>query len=282
MRDAVPRLSDNFAQAMFLVPEGGVSWRDGYAYSTALKRWVKLRVLVGRHDNAVDQMLLLDENPDLMQRFLLINGSEKGIQKFANRFGWLGVGEHFHAEPRPDASTFVGESFASWQIEMARLHAVVDVLLHLKQNPSGLKLRKLIRWGKAGVCYLDDKGMYAEIASNDGTNKELLGIWKPGDVLGPARHFLIQQTSKHLRPVSPAVWLVENQFRPILGPTTLISAIWLQFLMEELCGKGRILRCAGKSRAAHFFVAIRSKKTVCGRCLAAERQKRRRVRQRNG
>jgi hypothetical protein len=61
--------------------------------------------------------------------------------------------------------------------------------------------------------------------------------WQRGDMIGPAKFFVMNQTIDHLRSVNPSLIEINGRFHPALRPANLLSAIWLQFQMEEVCGE---------------------------------------------
>jgi len=170
---------------------------------------------------------------------LLMKDGENAL-KFANKYGLL--------KPQPvhnlvfrngDSGQQVqlGESLLWWQEEISDLATCLKLWDMVSSDDKELK--DIVLWHRDGIALkLDDS--YIHLVGR--TNMNLLARWHRGDIKGPALYYISLEMDKRLlNALTPRMPALQNR-EVYFVPDTLLSAIWLMFLLE-IRGSTRILRC---------------------------------------
>lgn len=187
---------------------------------------------------------------------------DKSIIEFANRYGLLG--KYVMLMRHGDGVLAWGESLERWKYEsrtMGTLLAIWDMV----QNKDAGRLGQIIIWPRPYNITLlrllseyDERqkrwvvnqhkgsryapGLVTEVLASPDINPELLERWKVGMPVEPAKYYVYHKINKHLEGhVAPKI-LPFFKDRIYLFPDSLLSALWVMFLME-IMGNIRIRQC---------------------------------------
>jgi hypothetical protein len=183
----------------------------------------------------------------------------KGILEFARQYGPLGEGVEEITE-MPDGSLRFVEPLRAWRNAIGWLSEAVR-LWDLVQKGDSATLSKVIRWdGNKTVRYRATKVFWSQVRGTDkelppdqqgfldelntiaGTNfhPEIFATFPVGDVIGPARYFVLQLVNAYLETTAQPGLLWDNKHKRILlrnYPLSLLGAIFLQFSTAILSGR---------------------------------------------
>jgi len=179
----------------------------------------------------------------LFRTFSQVLPTPQGVLEFADEFGQLGgrcredvidpSPSKLPSEGQP-ASLLKGESLLTWVKEILPMRALV-CLWDAARKAETSTLAKWIRWQDGGVIYdlqVDEFRAAGMLAASD-YHPQSLARFAPGDVVQPAWHLLQVELNSHLREHSAMPQLVwdqrQSELRVCLIPTSLISALWVQF-----------------------------------------------------
>ena len=211
----------------------------------------------------------LRDCPELFSDFEALEPTADQILDFANRYGWLGIGELL--VQGKTASVEGGEGINLWREAIREIQACFQVSEWI-DTPNEAELSRRVEWEKDGVLFhwaaigrqpvdptpfVDkrrDKALQGLIGkaawvqhnwvASKTFNPELLARWTRGDVLGPANAWLVQRANIHIR---GKIWLglildLDGSRRPVIRADSLLSAIWHQFY-SHLIGQSKFIRC---------------------------------------
>ncbi len=212
----------------------------------------------------------LRDCPELFSDFEALEPTAEQIQEFANRFGWLGIGELLVRAKT--GSVEQGEGLNLWREAIREIQACFQVSEWIDAGDEA-ELSKRVEWKSDHVLFhwvaigrepidpapfLDKRRKdalsdligketvwfaHGSVASK--TDKpELMARWPRGDVLGPANAWLVNRVNKHIR---NKAWLglildLDGKRMPVIRAENLLSAIWYQFY-SHLIGESKFIRC---------------------------------------
>jgi hypothetical protein len=164
----------------------------------------------------------------------------KNALKFASKYGLLqrkSVHNLVFRNGDTGQQVQLGESLLWWQEEISDLAACLKLWDMISSDDEELK--DIVLWHRDGIALkLDDSYIY--LVSR--TNMNLLARWHRGDLKGPALYYISLEMDKRLlNALTPRMPALKNR-EVYFVPDTLLSAIWLMFLLE-IRGSTRILRC---------------------------------------
>jgi hypothetical protein len=179
------------------------------------------------------------EVPGLYREFARIQSLEEALA-FVRSHGLLGLIEHH--EPHKRFHSPLEESARHWLEELSRMKVAVEVW--------DLVQAKDIKSLKQKISVTEDFAFLKPwpggriIAQRGARNCAWLQRWRHGDVLGPARLFLIEEVNLMLAGKTSAQLLLnrDGTVQPHNAPVSLLAAIWLQF-SEIVSGKRIERRC---------------------------------------
>jgi hypothetical protein len=170
----------------------------------------------------------------------LVTKDEKHTLKFTDKYGLL---KHRPAHNlvfrKVDTGQQVqmGESLLWWQEEISDLAACLKLWDMVSSDDKELK--DIVLWHRDGIALkLDDS--YIHLVGR--TNMNLLSRWNRGDLKGPALYYISLEMDKRLlNALTPRMLALQNR-EVYFFPASLLSAIWLMFLLE-ISGRTRLLPC---------------------------------------
>ncbi|MHB8780333.1 MAG: hypothetical protein ACYC55_02960 [Candidatus Geothermincolia bacterium] len=205
------------------------------------------------------------DEQDLFLKFIKTDLSEAGILQFANKYGWLGIGDPLANRPLEH-----GEGLNVWKNAISQMAPLIDVWKWVGQKEE-CKLEKIVQWSD------DRKSVTIEHGGILAVRKEaypgIFAEWPPGDVYGPAKLFLLLSVNKQLKGVSPALLFERGRLSEFWRPDNLLSALWLQFF-NAITGKNQYRSCA----ICHELMDVtgaRPDKVVHVRCREREKKRKR-------
>ncbi len=176
----------------------------------------------------------LQEHPGLAREFAAISDANAALE-FATRYGLLGL----RGPGREDVGA---EDVGSWLLEAHRLQMALHVwdLLDAKDTRG---LRGIFRWEEGSVMARFPNRVTRWIAGT-AHNPQWLRVWHHGDVVGPAKLFLVEEFNQVMDgKASPTLLLDANgNFKPYSTPVSLLAALWLQF-SEVMTGVRALKPC---------------------------------------
>src|SRR5262249_45675160 len=129
----------------------------------------------------------------------------------------------------------LGERVQDWLMQarrLKRLYQIWDLLEADNKNELG----HIIRWDTNGVIALfpevNPLGEHTGTAIAHGIrNIDWLKRWKPGDVIGPAKLYLVDQFNENMHQMASPMLLLDAKgaLRPYNSPASLLAALWLEF-----------------------------------------------------
>ncbi len=175
----------------------------------------------------------LEEHPGLARKFAEISDPDAVLQ-FAVQYGVLGLDGL--GQDSGD------EDVMMWLLEASQLRRALGVwdLLDSKDMPG---LREIFKW--------KDKSVIARFPNSKATrwitspgNQRWLQVWKPGDVIGPAKLFLAEEFNRVMNVMaSPTILLdAKGNFKTYSVPVSLLAAMWLEF-SEIVTGVRKLQPC---------------------------------------
>jgi len=170
----------------------------------------------------------------------LLNKDVKYILSFANKYGLLRRHDAHNLvfrNPSTGQQVQMGESLLWWHEEILDLASSLKLWDMILSKDKGLK--DIILWHRDGIVIRLDSG---DIQLVNRANMNLLTKWTRGVVRGPALYYLSLELNKRLvNSLTPRMTGLQEQ-EVYFYPDTLLSAIWLMFLLE-INGCTRLLRC---------------------------------------
>ena len=187
---------------------------------------------------------------------------DKSIIEFANRYGLLG--KTVFLIPPGGGEVAVGESLERWRYE-SRAMGVLLAIWDMVQKKAAGKLGQIIIWPGTNdhiilrlLSEYDESqkrwvvtqhkgegyvpGLVSELMASPQINPELLRRWQVGMPIEPAKYYVSHNVNKHIEGhVCPKI-LPFLEDRIYLFPDSLLSALWVMFLME-ITGNIRIRQC---------------------------------------
>jgi hypothetical protein len=237
-------------------------------------------ILVGPPNEALRAYEPLVEETGLFLTFAHLDGTEAEFLRFANTHGRLGTYHNIY----PD-----GEPLYEWQ----RHHRQMRFLAELREETLKVRphLRDIVRWEENEVVFRFPKfdilqtETSPEWAEFRPRLKSRMGLplFRPGDLLGPARWFLAHEIDDWFRelenwakPTATRMVWSEQERRPqfVFGPKSLLGAMVCQFA-AALHGSWPFKDCAychkffrlapGINRANRFTCSITCKQYLHNR-----------------
>lgn len=162
------------------------------------------------------------------------------ILKFANKYGLLRrQPAHNLVFRNPDTGKQVqmGESLPWWQEEIIDLASCLKLWDMIRSAHKELK--DTVLWHRDGIVIRLDNN---DIQLVNRANMNLLAKWTKGDTKGPALYYLSLELDKRLANALTPRISASQEHDIYFYPDTLLSAIWLMFLLETSSAT-RILLC---------------------------------------
>lgn len=165
---------------------------------------------------------------------------KKDTLKFANKYGLL-MHQPAHNLVFRNVDTGqqvqLGESLLWWQEEISDLASCLKLWDMVSSDDKELK--DVVLWHRDGIALkLDDSYMHLVRR----TNMNLLARWHRGDLKGPALYYIaLEMDRRLLNSLTPRMLALQNR-EVYFSPASLLSAIWLMFLLE-ISGSTRLLPC---------------------------------------
>lgn len=217
------------------VPEFGFEWSSPDRKEVAKRTG---RVLIPKPADRARYYLPLQDEPGLFKTFAELEPDEEGVLAFANKYGLLGI-----AAPLPVSISGVvelsAETMSSWldQVEaMRRLLRLLDCI----QSSNKRELAKRVTWDADGVSVHwtsvlgGAKYESHHILATNEIHPERLARFSRGDLIQPALLYLQIEINKEMKKhPAPARLLRERdgKLSVYCVPSSLISAMWLQFAL---------------------------------------------------
>lgn len=219
----------------------------------------KEKVIIDDSDEPV-QSLLLVENPHttgyvgywplaetkLFLKFAETPPTKEGILAFANVYGKLNP-VHGVFVPKKDGQSglIFTDTLTSWQNEIHQIKQAVQIWEWLKDDNRNA-LRKVIVWSKdcKSVEYVVSEGLSIEVSSE--SKREVFARFPTGGVVLPAQHLIQILINKKLEThsIMPRLFMDDtNHLVGYLTPSSLLSAMWLQFYLAVI-GEREYKRCS--------------------------------------
>ena len=185
-------------------------------------------------------------NGTLLWRLADTEIAEPAIKEFADAFGLLSDDTMCWPEYRSEA--FSGDPYATWREEIVRARRVLHLRAAAEAADNSI-LKKAIRWNarKDSVRLVgkDETLKYSILIASPDRYPETLALFKPGDLVMPARimvaRFVNEQLSKLTSP--QLLWDEQTQrFGIYLRPKNLLGAIWNQFA-QIIDARKEITKC---------------------------------------
>jgi hypothetical protein len=170
----------------------------------------------------------------------LVDKDINHILDFANRYGLLrrhAVHDLIFRNPDTGHQVQMGESLLWWQEEIIELDSCLklwDMILSREKAISDILL-----WHRDGITIRFGN---EDVQLVNRANMNLLDKWDRGDTRGPALYFLSLEMEKRLVNTLTAKISDSGEQEVYFYPDSLLSAIWLMFLLE-ISGSSRLLRC---------------------------------------
>ena len=171
--------------------------------------------------------------------------TEQAIRQFANNYGLLGRTVAILMPNVRTTSIAEGESLDAWKAEISLMKAAVH-LWDLIRTRDLKALRARVRWHPndvvdyyaqfdigdivASIPELDPETTYMDLRVLD-----MLDVFQAGDVVGPALFFLSRILTNKLEngvSLATSVDLAHSTLRMSFSPSTLLTAMWLQFALS--------------------------------------------------
>jgi hypothetical protein len=287
------------------VPDNGYEWCDS-AKLDFCSREAQLspQYLIKRTGMTKRMTRPLEDTPGLFLEFIELQPTLEAILSFANRYGWLGCHVPFVIKGAKDIQE--GEGFFRWTEEilvMARVWKVWTILSNKDGRARRYDLQELIRWvpegdeiriqnkkivGRTRPCvtirFNDSPNNPAveTIADADYISPELYRQWTKGELVEPARAFVLKTVNQKLQgTVSPRLLFHQDStIHPYLLPHHLLGCLWLQ-VYKAMAGEHPFARCGecGKWMDVSQHTKRKAYHPKCARTRAQRGWRRRLARQ---
>ncbi len=219
--------------------------------------------------------------PPLWSQFADLDTDPASINKFANKYGWLGVGKWvITAGSERKKHMPIGERLTQWKDEIKTFKRVAQVWEWVQNEDAG-KLGQVIVWHDNAVAFelKGDDGSILEfrLIAGEMEHPELFRTWERGKTTAPAKLYLLKVVNEHLAGVQPRLLLNKKGcLQEYIYPANLLSSVWYEF-SQVLSGQRKIRRC----EICHRIMDVtesRSNKTQHTTCGNRERQDRMKAR----
>jgi len=210
----------------------------------------------------------LEEEPGISRRFASLNDPD-GVLAFANAYGLLGFENVPRLQAYREEIDKAGERVAEWLGEAQQLRRLFEVW-DLVQAGNKRPLGRIIQWSRYGVSAMFPDTSRCAIA--DGVrNAAWIDRWKPGEVFGPAKLFLLDQFNQNMGQMASPMLLLDakGNLRPYNSPASLLGALWLEFgqvasgvrkqLVCESCGQWMDVTNNRSHKRKHANCSLREK-----------------------
>jgi hypothetical protein len=170
----------------------------------------------------------------------LVIKKEDEILKFVNKYGFLKrhpVHNLVFRDRKMGRQVQLGESLLWWQEEISDLAACLK--LWDMVSSSDRELKDIVLWHRDGIALKLDNS-YVHLVSRK--NMNLLNRWHKGDPKGPALYYISLEIDIRLLNTLTPRMPDPKECEIFFFPDSLLSAIWLMFLLE-VSGGTRLLRC---------------------------------------
>jgi hypothetical protein len=170
----------------------------------------------------------------------LATKKEDEILKFVNRYGFLKrhpVHNLVFRDRKMGRQVQLGESLIWWQEEISDLAACLK--LWDMVSSSDRELKDIVLWHRDGIALKLDNS-YVHLVGRK--NMNLLNRWHKGDPKGPALYYISLEIDIRLLNTLTPRMPNPKESEIFFFPDSLLSAIWLMFLLE-ISGGTRLLRC---------------------------------------
>jgi hypothetical protein len=245
------------------VPKGGIVWRG---------TGEEARLVPKESEPEIIAIYPAKKSPTLFREFALLfdDYTPEAILGFANRYGWLGLGEKIET---PDGKEIPAEKLESWRHHIARLWSFIRAWdLASGRNLRAMKEHlEIVGGGKAERAQVTPDG--GEVLGN----LELPGPDAPdhASLLRARRHLkeivVTAVTDELYKRVEcrPIYYAGRVEFR--IQPKDLLGCMWLQFgLSLENDTQARPCEVCGKSYIANARRGARKSRRYCsGTCKGA-------------
>jgi hypothetical protein len=196
--------------------------------------------LLEKHGNELAAEMSYDEYTLHRQFAGLVRKDKKDALKFADKYGLLKhqpVHNLVFRKGDTGQQVQLGESLLWWQEEISDLAACLKLWDMVSSDDKELK--DVVLWHRDGIAlWLGDSNIHLV----GRRNMNLLTRWHRGDLKGPALYYLSLELDKRLfNTLTPRMTTFPHR-KVYLSPDTLLSAIWLMFLLE-ISGSTRLLPC---------------------------------------
>ena len=154
--------------------------------------------------------------------------------KFANKYGLLKRQPAHNLVFRnrdTGQQDQLGESLLWWREEISDLAACLKLWDMVVSDDKDLK--DIVLWHRDGIALKLDNN-YMQLVGR--TNMNLLARWHRGDLKGPASYYLSIEFEKRLFNTLTPRMLASQNHEIYLSPDSLLSTIWLMFLLETSGG----------------------------------------------
>jgi hypothetical protein len=169
----------------------------------------------------------------------LVDKDIKHKVKFANKYGLLrrhAAHNLIFRNPNTGNQLQMGESLIWWQEEIIELASCIKLFDAISCESKQIK--DIVLWHRDGITLKLENG---DIQLVSMANMHLMGKWTEGDTKGPVLHYLSLEMDKRLTDsLTPKISSDQNDL--YVYPDTLLSAIWLMFLLE-ITGNINLLQC---------------------------------------
>lgn len=162
--------------------------------------------------------------------------------EFASEYGLLGFEAANVAESaRNEARETHNEDVQEWLNEARALKRAYG-LYDFWADANAKELRKIIQWRNGCVFAKFPEGSVPIV--HGPINSDYLKVWKKGDVLEPAKLFIVEEYNRHLQSSASPMLLLDahGNFLPYSQPASLLAALWLEF-GEVVTGRRRQITC---------------------------------------
>jgi hypothetical protein len=159
---------------------------------------------------------------------------------FANRYGLLrrhAAHNLIFRNPDTGRQVQMGESLLWWREEIVDLASCLKLWDTISSGDE--KIKDYLLWHRDGITIRLGNG---DVQLVNRANMNLLDKWDRGDTTGPALYFLSLEMDRRLANALTPKISVSGEREIYFYPNTLLSAIWLMFLLE-ISGNMRLLQC---------------------------------------
>jgi hypothetical protein len=217
----------------------------------------------------------------LFRTFANVDPTKKGVLKFANKYGWLGINQTVEFDA-VDGSSVKYEKLSSWVNDITLMRLMVDLWDSLDNREY---LWEHIEWkGYDSVYFNPDENAplpdtfslaYDGLIASEEFTVGFDELFTPGDVLKPAHYYLMRTINKQLYDEVMVSMRVDLQL--CMLPKNLLGTLWLQFAQAVSGKKMDYQQCiyCGEYFEKAPGVGRKDKKYCSNACRVAAARKRR-------